>query len=245
MWTYSSSPSLVQLGTGFDIGASRRTHGPTQADVDQAMAVARGCRVAGSTNKWYEVSPNWGRTAVNAEGFQKLLKAATRQANARAAVGLVNGLRAVEPANNAPVQDWLNHAEAIKKTGAGNCAELSLVAFAELHRLRVRPLYWVYLSKPGDHAFTIAGYPGVPYDSNHGWGRDLSRWGHGVWVVDPWANIGCKAAQYKAAWAAKMNKWGAAGKQVSYQRQYIDPRRADWYGAIGSCDILWNGLQAV
>jgi hypothetical protein len=63
----------------------------------------------------------------------------------------------------------------------GNCGELSASAFMYLYHLGVRPLDYMVLKPPADHAFVVIGRPGSPRDDEFG-----RNWGKTAVVCDPW-----------------------------------------------------------
>lgn len=67
--------------------------------------------------------------------------------------------------------------------GCGNCMEMAAMAFMYLYRLNVRPLDYMALMPPADHAFVVIGRKGSEEDDNHG-----GNWGKNAIVCDPWAS---------------------------------------------------------
>jgi hypothetical protein len=65
--------------------------------------------------------------------------------------------------------------------GCGNCGEMTARAFIFLFDLGVRPLDFMVLIKPADHAFVVIGRNGKDNDNM---GRN---WGDAAVVCDPWA----------------------------------------------------------
>lgn len=70
-----------------------------------------------------------------------------------------------------------------KQYGCGNCMEMAAMAFMYLYRLKVRPLDYMALNYPADHAFVVIGRKGSEEDDNHG-----GNWGKNAVVCDPWAS---------------------------------------------------------
>ena len=62
----------------------------------------------------------------------------------------------------------------------GNCQEQSAVAFTYLLDRGVRPIDWMALQDPGDHAFVVVGRHSRTFET------DPSSWGASAVVCDPW-----------------------------------------------------------
>jgi hypothetical protein len=88
-----------------------------------------------------------------------------------AQVGGVSGLRDIQI-----LADLADH------HGCGNCGELTARAFMYLYHLGVRPLDYMVLKAPADHAFVVIGRRGKPDDDEMG-----LNWGKDAVVCDPWA----------------------------------------------------------
>lgn len=67
--------------------------------------------------------------------------------------------------------------------GCGNCGEMTALTFMFLYDLGVRPLDFMVLIKPADHAFVVVGRDGKPDNNNMG-----TNWGDAAVVCDPWAH---------------------------------------------------------
>lgn len=96
----------------------------------------------------------------------------------------------------------------IMKSGAGNCGEMAILARDLLNKSGVRAAEW----HVGDaHAFTVIGGPKGAIRPT----VDFSEpaWAN-AWVVDPWADIACPAADYTAQLQATMDKWDKAGWKI-------------------------------
>ncbi|WP_437547133.1 hypothetical protein WME97_44400 [Sorangium sp. So ce367] len=63
----------------------------------------------------------------------------------------------------------------------------------------------------GDHAFVVLNPPKV--DENGGYPGDFDDWGEAI-IIDPWANIACKARDFPERWKEKMRKWKRKGKEI-------------------------------
>lgn len=67
--------------------------------------------------------------------------------------------------------------------GCGNCGEMTALTFMFLYDLGVRPLDFMVLISPADHAFVVIGRDGKDEDDNKG-----TNWGASAVVCDPWAH---------------------------------------------------------
>jgi hypothetical protein len=67
-----------------------------------------------------------------------------------------------------------------ENVGCGNCGEQSATAFVYLLDKGVRPLDWMALESPGDHAFVVLSRASGSDD------HDPSTWGPAAMVCDPW-----------------------------------------------------------
>lgn len=78
--------------------------------------------------------------------------------------------------------------------GCGNCGEMTARAFIFLYDLGIRPLDFMVLINPADHAFVVIGRNGKADNNNMG-----TNWGDSAVVCDPWAyglNKPLAAGQY-------------------------------------------------
>lgn len=71
-------------------------------------------------------------------------------------------------------------AGAAENTGCGNCGEQSATAFVYLLDQGIRPLDWMALEDPGDHAFVVIGRIAGSDET------DPNTWGSSAVVCDPW-----------------------------------------------------------
>jgi len=81
------------------------------------------------------------------------------------------------------IQGFEAIAAVAKQYGCGNCMEIAAMVFMYLYRLKVRPLYYMALKSPADHAFVVIGRKGSEEDDNNG-----GNWGKKAVVCDPWAS---------------------------------------------------------
>lgn len=73
-------------------------------------------------------------------------------------------------------------AKLAEQYGCGNCGELTSIGFMFLYKNGFRPLDFMALADPADHAFVVIGRRGSNADD--GVGRN---WGESAVVCDPWA----------------------------------------------------------
>jgi uncharacterized protein YkvS len=67
--------------------------------------------------------------------------------------------------------------------GCGNCGELTAVTFIYLYNLSIRPLDFMALKPPADHAFVVIGRSGSDTDDSFG-----RNWDSNAVICDPWAS---------------------------------------------------------
>ena len=111
----------------------------------------------------------------------------------------------------------------IMKTGAGNCGEMAILARDILNKSGARATEW----HVGDtHAFTVVGGP--PGDVGPTVDFSEPAWAS-AWIVDPWADIACPAADYMAQLQATMAKWDEAGWKIREGiKRNMSPTDPDW-----------------
>lgn len=78
--------------------------------------------------------------------------------------------------------DILNLANLVDDYSCGNCMELTAKAFMVLFTMGIRPLDYMALTDPADHAFVVIGRIDNPNDDAVG-----KNWTKGAVVCDPWA----------------------------------------------------------
>jgi hypothetical protein len=101
--------------------------------------------------------------------------------------------------------------EIIKKQGlrGGNCAEMTwLLCFA--FQSRKLNIWIAIIDDPGDHQFCIL-MKGTPAFGSI---KTMDYSGDDQWIIDPWANIVCKPAEFFTAFGDKMKKWTDHGKRI-------------------------------
>lgn len=109
----------------------------------------------------------------------------------------------------------------------GNCYEMALLAAyyaAEMEELK-GSVWLVTIDEVGDHVFCLLGPTKMPtWDSVviMSKSNDITSW-----VVDPWANTCCTAADYFAKFMTKMAQWSSSGKQIVFE-DVIHKKRNPW-----------------
>ncbi len=110
--------------------------------------------------------------------------------------------------------------------GAGNCGEMSGIAAQMINRNGGYAAQYRVDNK-GTHAFTLVGQtPAGAVD--HVAFSDYK----GCWVVDPWAGIVCKAANYVEEFRRKMNLWARNGKYILNHGEWIFANDPAWLNAV-------------
>jgi hypothetical protein len=122
-----------------------------------------------------------------------------------------------------------NYSEIVLKTGAGNCDQMAKVAVDTINasggHARIAQV-------PG-HTFGIVGGPlGQPKTK----GFREPEWAD-AWIVDPWAGITCRAADYPAQFKARMQEWSREGRRILISDGntpptfvWSDPMAPQWIG---------------
>lgn len=121
----------------------------------------------------------------------------------------------------------LNHSDLILKSGAGNCGEMALLSGDIIEKSGGQARQW-YVGG-GDHVFTVVGGP-----ASGGKGTvDFSQaeW-KDAWIVDPWADISCKASDYTELVKKKMIEWDAKGLQIHTRGKWRRPVDPQWINEL-------------
>src|SRR5262249_3920229 len=58
--------------------------------------------------------------------------------------------------------------------------------------------------------------------------KDPDAWPETVFICDPWANVACRARDYKTAWLQKMHQWSRNSKAIGFENKWISPLKEDW-----------------
>ncbi|MEG3129256.1 hypothetical protein SC171_11230 [Pantoea cypripedii] len=113
------------------------------------------------------------------------------------------------------------------KTGMGNCDEMSGIAEQIINNSGGHARKY---NMPGKHVFTLVGkVPAGATDNVH-----FSDYGK-CWIVDPWANIACKASEYTEKFKEKMEKWAGEGKLLLSKAGWISPMAPEWVDECINC----------
>lgn len=109
-----------------------------------------------------------------------------------------------------------NYSEMVLKTGAGNCDQMAKVAVDTINASGGS----ARIAQVKGHTFAIVGGPpGQPRSK----GFVGPEWDD-AWVVDPWAGITCRAADYPAAFKARMQEWSQSGRRILISDAGTPPR---------------------
>ncbi len=120
-----------------------------------------------------------------------------------------------------------NAGDLIMKTGAGNCGEMALLARQIINKSGGRAVEW---HASDAHSFTVVGGPAGPVKPT----VDFSEpaWAN-AWIIDPWADIACPAADYTAQLKATMTRWDKAGWKIREGiRPDMSPLDPDWMDTL-------------
>lgn len=218
----------------------------------RALEAARSTRLYKSANKIYlqdlQSQDNQIKNRPSPNIFHVEGKEVTGPKRQMEANRLVNGLR---DKFKGKVDKKADYAAVF---GAGNCTELSKIAFNFLHMHGVFPIARFCLESPGDHVFLALG--GNLNDIRDFASRvanrpltksnlrtDFADWPADTFICDPWANIMCQAKDYPLAFLNKMQKWSTVGKQVSYNQEWIDPMTKGYPHSVSvydkkCCDVM-------
>lgn len=136
--------------------------------------------------------------------------------------------------------DAPNYADIILKTGAGNCDQMANVAAEIINKSGGDASVWGM----SGHVFTVVGAPSGPSAKTIDFSEP--QWAD-AWVVDPWAQIECKASEYVAQLKQKMDDWSLAGKQLfiadplspGTPQQWTSPKEPYWLDMLIKEEKEW------
>lgn len=136
-----------------------------------------------------------------------------RESVAQTIVNWIQGIAIESP-------DYVN---SVLKFGAGNCGELADAAAQIIKKSggRAQPFY----VHEGDHAFTVVGGPTSASSSTVDFSH--AKW-KDAWIVDPWADISCKASEYTGLLKKKMAEWDAKGLEIYTSGGWRSPLYPKW-----------------
>ncbi|SEU13194.1 hypothetical protein SAMN03159512_05312 [Pseudomonas sp. NFR09] len=117
----------------------------------------------------------------------------------------------------------LNHPNLIVKSGAGNCGEMALLSENIIEKSGGKAQTWYV--EGGDHVFTVVGGPASGGKATIDFSQ--SEW-KDAWIVDPWAEISCRASEYTESVKKKMAEWDAKGLKIHTRGQWRKPVDPQW-----------------
>jgi hypothetical protein len=165
-------------------------------------------------------------------------QATTRNNNRSTVLGLLSNDRTSksQAANKVNVSTGINNyyawGESIsqepKNSRIGNCYEMALLAgyYAAKDSGYAKRTWLGSISKLGDHAFCLIG-PAVAPTWISAWKMEQAG-DTTSWVIDPWANTCCTAADYATQFRDRMVRWGQAGKRVYFNGVPVDPSGSNY-----------------
>lgn len=109
------------------------------------------------------------------------------------------------------------------KFGAGNCGEMAQATAEIIKKSGGHARTWFV--DGGDHAFTVVGGPSAVGKSTVDFSE--TEW-KDAWIVDPWADISCKASEYTGALRTKMAEWAANGQEIYASGDWRSPLYPRW-----------------
>ena len=117
--------------------------------------------------------------------------------------------------------------ESALKFGAGNCGEMAEAATQIIRKSGGRAQSW-YVDG-GDHMFTVVGGPPSAGKSSVNFAQ--AEW-KDAWIVDPWADISCKASEYTGLLRKKMSEWHANGLEIFTNGGWRNPTYPQWINEL-------------
>lgn len=128
-------------------------------------------------------------------------------------VSWIQGIKVSSP-------DYIN---SVLKFGAGNCGEMAEAATQIIKKSGGNAKTWYV--QGGDHAFTVVGGPAPAGKSTVDFSQ--AEW-RDAWIVDPWAEISCKASEYTGLVQKKMAQWSAKGQEIYTSGDWRSPLYPKW-----------------
>lgn len=170
---------------------------------------------AGSSNKDYEVNESFSRKKIKAIEARQM-DTATRNK-------IRKTLKTIRAKSRRAFEDKAIFADLPHlKIDAAHCGEL---ARATAKRTLAYGGYAeVWEIEGQDHAFAVIGRP--PEQST----VDFKTW-KGIWIVDLWAEVTCKAPDYIQAIIKNMKKWARDGR-IIVEQVPISPLKSTWIDAL-------------
>lgn len=119
------------------------------------------------------------------------------------------------------------YANSVLKFGAGNCGEMAEAAAQIIKKSGGDAKTWYVHG--GDHAFTVVGGPASAGKSTVDFSE--AEW-KDAWIVDPWAEISCKASEYTGLLKRKMAEWSANGREIYTSGDWRSPLYPEWVDGL-------------
>lgn len=104
---------------------------------------------------------------------------------------------------------------------AGNCDEMAKAALSLALQKQVGMTGWLLsIGRPGDHVACLFN-DGTPPTCPMTMLLQLRQ--KDAWIVDPWANLVCSAAEYATLFMEKMQKWSGNSKYIHFENEDGEP----------------------
>ncbi len=205
-----------------------------------------------STNKIYwdedapDISPNRDKKlAITAEKLaKKINKSHSRIADAHGVLGIIR--RDINQIGKPPLR--VGAALLKMNLPAGNCNEMTKVALTLALDRQVRMAVWILsIGSPGDHVACLFNDGTTPIFANVShFTSDKS----GAWIIDPWANIVCRATEYQQSFKMKMTKWSLNSKYVYFENSegegvWEDPASNEYLHAFSCGKLAFTRVQPI
>lgn len=113
------------------------------------------------------------------------------------------------------------------KFGAGNCGEMAEAAGEIIKKSGGQASTWFV--DGGDHVFSVVGGPSAAGKSTVDFSE--TEW-KDAWIVDPWADISCKASAYVGALRKKMAEWAGNGQEIYTSGAWRSPLYPKWMNEL-------------
>ena len=118
-----------------------------------------------------------------------------------------------------------NVIEHLMDAKAHNCEELARLATYLLQQDMGLPARLVQFGSLHGVAAVGIGEGELPHD--------MREWGPLAYICDPWTNIACRAKDYPDRFLAKMSKWDASSKLISFDaRGHVSPMDDAWINTV-------------
>jgi len=125
---------------------------------------------------------------------------------------------------------YANFAQTVLKTGAGNCDHMAYVACFIINANGGTASLW----KTKGHVFTVSGVPKGTSQSTIDFSEPAFK---DAWVVDPWADVICRANEYVTKFGDQMSNWKYENKMILTTDWGAMPPELQWMEPI---DKRWT-----